>query len=94
LIKIDVEGYEREVLTGIEALFQRGAAPSVIVEMHPGRHDRDAGSFVVDFCLRHALRLSELVKPSSGAHFGLRLRERPMLRDVPARHCTLLLSRP
>lgn len=33
LVKIDVEGYEGEVLRGLERLFDAGARPSVIVEL-------------------------------------------------------------
>jgi FkbM family methyltransferase len=37
LVKIDVEGYEAEVLEGMESLFVGGARPAVIVEVHPHR---------------------------------------------------------
>ena len=35
LVKIDVEGFETEVLRGLERLFAEGARTSVIVELHP-----------------------------------------------------------
>lgn len=34
LVKIDVEGYEVEVLHGLESLFDTGAQPAVLVEIH------------------------------------------------------------
>jgi FkbM family methyltransferase len=37
LVKIDVEGYELEVLRGLEPVFERGGRPAVIVELHFGR---------------------------------------------------------
>ena len=35
LVKIDVEGYEHEVLQGLQQLFDDGARPALIVEVHP-----------------------------------------------------------
>ncbi|MGZ4401242.1 MAG: FkbM family methyltransferase [Gaiellaceae bacterium] len=34
LVKIDVEGYEVEVLRGLEPLFDTGARPAVLIELH------------------------------------------------------------
>jgi FkbM family methyltransferase len=34
LVKIDVEGYEVEVLRGLETLFDTGARPAVLIEIH------------------------------------------------------------
>ena len=36
LIKIDVEGYELEVLRGLEPLLASGARPAIVVELHAG----------------------------------------------------------
>jgi FkbM family methyltransferase len=36
MVKIDVEGYEVEVLRGLVALYQRSARPSILVELHTG----------------------------------------------------------
>jgi FkbM family methyltransferase len=35
LVKIDVEGYEHEVLQGLQPLFDDGARPALILEVHP-----------------------------------------------------------
>jgi FkbM family methyltransferase len=37
LVKIDVEGYELEVLRGLEPVFSAGATPAIILELHAGR---------------------------------------------------------
>jgi FkbM family methyltransferase len=37
LVKVDVEGYELEVLRGLQAVFEHGSRPSVLVELHAGR---------------------------------------------------------
>jgi hypothetical protein len=35
LVKIDVEGYDVEALRGLLPLFESGARPALIVELHP-----------------------------------------------------------
>jgi FkbM family methyltransferase len=59
-IKIDVEGYEAEVLRGLEPVFERGLRPELIVEVH-SVYDADAPNYVIDFCNRHELRARWLV---------------------------------
>jgi len=55
LVKIDVEGYEIEVLRGLEAVYERGGRPAIVVEVHPTIAP-DAPEFVVGFCRRHGLK--------------------------------------
>ena len=39
LVKIDVEGYEAEVLRGLEPLLLSGCRPALVLELHPGRSE-------------------------------------------------------
>jgi FkbM family methyltransferase len=65
LVKIDVEGYEADVLEGLAPLFEEGHRPSLVIEMHP---DLDPGvtDAVPDFCDRFELRIERLVDSRGG----------------------------
>lgn len=68
LVKIDVEGYEVDVLRGLEPLFEGGGRPSMLVELHPQLWvDGDAAS-LLSLCRRYALRPFELVDEDSLGH--------------------------
>jgi FkbM family methyltransferase len=54
LVKIDVEGFEVEVLRGLEPAFARGFAPAFIVELHTHRAP-EAAPFIDAFARRHGL---------------------------------------
>jgi FkbM family methyltransferase len=60
VVKVDVEGYEAEVLSGLEPLFEQGLRPTVIVEAHPV-YDADVPTRLIDFCERYSLRARWLV---------------------------------
>ncbi len=60
LIKIDVEGYEIEVLRGLEPVYERGAGPAIVVEVHP-TIAQEAPAFVADFCGRFGLAAQLIV---------------------------------
>jgi FkbM family methyltransferase len=64
VVKIDVEGYEAEVLRGLEPVFERGLRPAVIVEIHAS-FDPEAPAYVVGFCERFGLRVRWLVDDGS-----------------------------
>jgi FkbM family methyltransferase len=65
LVKIDVEGYEVEVLRGLEPLFERGLRPAVLVEVHT-LDAPEAPDYLEWFCATYSLR------PYTLAHdFGL-----------------------
>ena len=52
LVKIDVEGAEADVLRGLEPVFDAGARPAVIVELHPAWWDDDTPAYLTDVCNR------------------------------------------
>jgi FkbM family methyltransferase len=60
LVKIDVEGYETEVLTGLEPIMAAGNRPAVAVELHRDI-DPDALGFVIDFAERVDLAVLHIV---------------------------------
>jgi FkbM family methyltransferase len=60
LIKIDVEGYELEVLRGVEPLLEQGARPAVLVELHAG-HGQDAAEFLLALGRRYRLTPTEVI---------------------------------
>jgi FkbM family methyltransferase len=61
LVKIDVEGYELEVLRGLEPVLKRGARPTVIVEVHAGPGKR-AVPLLLDLIEEYDLKAYELAK--------------------------------
>ena len=60
LVKIDVEGYELEVLRGVEPLLERGARPAILVELHAG-HGQDAATLVLELSRKYGLEAREVV---------------------------------
>jgi FkbM family methyltransferase len=69
LVKIDVEGYEAEVLEGIEPLFVRGSRPAVIVEVHPHRV-RETIAAMERLQSAFSLRAFELVRVPTHERFA------------------------
>jgi FkbM family methyltransferase len=62
VVKVDVEGYEVEVLRGIENLLRASDRIAVFVEMSPEWANEDPAQFLTDFCRAH--RLSPFVLPN------------------------------
>jgi FkbM family methyltransferase len=60
LVKIDVEGYELEVMQGLEPLLLRGARPSVVVELTPAWSGEGSSDYVGEFCIRHRMNAYRL----------------------------------
>jgi FkbM family methyltransferase len=60
VVKIDVEGYEVEVLRGLEPLLEQGLRPVLIVEVHTV-YDADVPAYLIDFCERYDLQARWLV---------------------------------
>jgi FkbM family methyltransferase len=88
LVKIDVEGYELEVLKGLDGLFEAGARPAIVVEVSPalsGDHD-----YLSAFCAGHALEAHHLVDPGLFVAGDWELRLEP-LSATAERHELLLL---
>jgi FkbM family methyltransferase len=72
LIKLDVEGFEVEVLRGLAPIFEQGFRPALIAEVHP-LLDPEALAYVADLARRHDLVVHRLLD-DPGSH-----------RDVPVR---------
>jgi FkbM family methyltransferase len=75
LVKIDVEGYEVEVLQGLEPAFE-GRRPTLLVEIH-ATFAPDAPAYVADFCKRHSLRVRWIVD-DEGVDYRLAPQDRPL----------------
>lgn len=54
LVKIDVEGFEAEVLRGLEPLLEGGQSPAIIVEVHAGVSPGAPG-FMAELCRNFAM---------------------------------------
>jgi FkbM family methyltransferase len=86
LVKIDVEGYEVEVLRGLEELLEAGVRPAVLVEVH-AYADPDAPAYVVELCSRFALTAYTLDDryELDAPRFSPRVRRHSPRRLTPAR---------
>jgi FkbM family methyltransferase len=103
LVKVDVEGYEDDVLYGLEPLLSNGVRSAVVVEVH-ATDNPAAPSYVVGFCARHGLRAYWLVEdegfdehlaPADRRLVLEDLGEPPDLSSIPrARYAVLLTPRP
>jgi FkbM family methyltransferase len=85
LVKIDVEGFEFEVLRGLEPLLDNGAQPAVLMELHPALWAGRDPMYFEEFCARHSLEVVPLFE-----------RDRPMpvkLRDARTFSVDLLDAR-
>ena len=60
LVKIDVEGFEFDVLRGLEPLLDAGAPPAVLMELHPGLWGGRNPMWFEEFCDRHSLEVVPL----------------------------------
>jgi FkbM family methyltransferase len=81
LVKVDVEGYEAEVLRGLEPMFVEGHRPTLLVEVH-GDLQPTAPREVEQFCVRHDL-VARWIVDDEGLGFRLAPADRPLeLRDL------------
>jgi len=60
LVKIDVEGFELEVLRGVQPVFESGGRPAVIAELHRGHVDETV-SFLLELGRKYGLSMYKLV---------------------------------
>jgi FkbM family methyltransferase len=88
LVKIDVEGFEAEVLRGVEPLFAEGYRPALIVEVHPNGVT-SATPVLERLLAQFGLRIYELVRDPGRNRFAdvPRPREIEELAEVTER-CT------
>lgn len=66
LVKIDVEGFEREVLRGLEPLLRKGVEPAIVVELALAYWADSDRAFLTTFCSRYGLRPLELSSGTDG----------------------------
>jgi FkbM family methyltransferase len=95
VIKIDVEGYEVEVLRGLEPVFELGEPLAVFVEFNPQWSVEPAAAGYLDELRReHGFRLQRL---SAGYRletlFPAAVAAPVDISEVPPHECDLLLSR-
>ena len=92
LVKIDVEGFEFDVLRGLEPLLDAGVQPAVLMELHPVLWAGRDSMFFEEFCARHSLEvvpLFELDRP-----VPVNLRDSPTFRvDLLDARQDVLLAR-
>ena len=94
VLKVDVEGYEVEVLRGVEGVLAAGAPIAVFVELSPAWSEEDPSAFVDVFCREHGLVPWRLVNDYTPAgYFPSRLVPPARLERIPAERCDLLLTR-
>jgi FkbM family methyltransferase len=95
VIKIDVEGYEIEVLRGLAQLFDAGERMTVLLELTAGwSDDPDAAQYVESVCRTQGFRLYRLATGYFPHDlFPARLEQPLPVESVPGDQCDLLLVR-
>jgi FkbM family methyltransferase len=97
LVKVDVEGFEADVLRGLVPILENGHRPSVLVEVHTDI-DPDAARAVVDIAERYGFRLQRIVDRNdedrlyAAAHVTLEKVEGAAVIASPDARIDLLLS--
>lgn len=93
VVKVDVEGYEKEAIGGIEQILAIGARVAVVVELSP-LWSGEGSTWVERLCARHRLEPwlvdNEYNVPG---YFPVRPRPPRRLASIPAGRCDLLLAR-
>jgi FkbM family methyltransferase len=101
LVKIDVEGFEVEVLRGLEPVFERGLRPAVLVEIHV-LEAPDAPAYLSELCRTYSLQAHMLpddyglgarrFSPQALVHTPRRLPSPVDLAKLPMARYDLLLT--
>lgn len=97
VVKIDVEGYEVEVLRGLASMFEHGARPALFVELHGARAEAGARE-LAGISRAYGLRTYELQKGVGDARFSTNKQPpRPLASPLAAsfgdgQGCNLLLA--
>ncbi len=93
VVKVDVEGYEKEAISGIERILAIGAPVAVLVELSP-QWSGEGAEWVEQLCERHRfdpwLVENEYTLPG---HFPVRPRPARRLASIPAERGDVLLVR-
>lgn len=93
VIKIDVEGYEVEVLRGLDPVFARTGSLAVFLELNP-KWIPEIPQDVDAFCGDQGFTVQRLrTGYSLDALFPGELSEPEEVRSIPAEHCDLVLTR-
>ena len=94
VVKIDVEGYEVEVLRGMERLLSTGGPIAVFVETSPEWANEDPAAFLTDLCRRHGLSPYVVQNDYSlDGYFPQRLLPPVPVTTIPAERRDLMLVR-
>lgn len=94
LVKVDVEGYEREALLGAEGVLSTGAPTAVIVEVNPQWASESPSLFLEEFCHRHGFSAWRVQNDYTLDGFFPERVESPFrVRAIPGERCDLVLER-
>jgi FkbM family methyltransferase len=94
MVKIDVEGYEIEVLRGMEGLLRAADRIAIFVETSPEWTTEDPVRFLTEFCNEHALSAYVLRNDYSlEGYFPRRLLPPVPVRTIPPERQDLMLVR-
>ena len=80
LVKIDVEGFEPEVVRGLFPLFAAGERPHLIVELHPESAE-EAATLLARLSTAHDLAAYRIPKPDTYDRFSSYASVEPMALD-------------
>lgn len=94
VVKVDAEGYEIEVLRGMEAILRAATRLAVFVELSPEWASDDPARFLSALCERHRLAPYRVPNEYSLRGFFPRRIEPPSrIARIPSERCDLVLVR-
>jgi FkbM family methyltransferase len=94
VIKIDVEGYEIEVLRSLASLLDQAERLAIFLEFNPEWIDDPTGAeYVVHLCHAHRFKLYRLRNETLEDLFPGRIDEPSAVESIPRDQCDLLLER-
>jgi FkbM family methyltransferase len=94
LVKVDVEGYELEVLEGLEPLLALGSPIALIVEVSPEWTTESPGESLEQLRVRHGFTVWRLFNDYTlEGLFPLRAAPPRRVRTIPNERCDLLFDR-
>lgn len=94
MVKVDVEGYEVDVVRGLERILEVGEPISLLVELSPDWSAEDPAVVLARLCETYALTPHRLVNEYTlDGYFPRRLASPVRIERIPSERCDLLLVR-
>lgn len=94
VVKVDVEGFEIEVLRGLDQILARGSRLALVVEISPDWAAESPRAFIEQLCLEHGLTPWRVRNEYTvAAYFPVRIEPPVRIESIPDERADLVLTR-